>query len=153
MDFLLEMPAGAQEADIAVEGLAFVKHSALRTAVILSLFVWRRPSEPSLEPLAARGGWWGDGIDEDGDEHGSRLYELADRPLDPERSAVEGEDLVREALAWMLEDGVAGEIDVDVQIVLPDRIELAIEIHEIQGETQRFAFVWDVIRGEVSDAA
>ena len=87
------------------------------TAVLISLLTDREvdPSE-ALDP-SDRGGYWGDSYpDVPGDRVGSRLWTLKGAKRTPE-TLVRAEGYVREALRWMVEDGIlASEDDIGVEL-------------------------------------
>lgn len=92
-----------------------------------------------------RGGWWGDTFaDHAGDRWGSRLWLLyRSRGEDVPRRA---EEYVKEALAWMVEDGLASAVDCDAT---PDgsRLDMVVTIGRPVpgGSTLRLGF--DLWRG------
>lgn len=95
--------------DVAVD-------AGLRTSVLLSLFVDRRAAEEDvlIDPEDRRG-WWGDEFAEaEGDLEGSRLWQL-ERALLTSDLPARSEAYDREALGWMIEDRVAGTLDIVVE--------------------------------------
>ncbi len=124
--------------------------SELARLALLSLIGRRRAEvfdalpDPWGDP-PDRGGWWGDTrSDHVGDRWGSRLWLLCRaRGEDVPRRA---EEYVQEALAWMIEDGLASSIGCDAT---PDgpRLDMAISITRPDpgGSTLRLGF--DLWRG------
>lgn len=114
-------------ADLAVD-------DGLESAVIVSLFTDRiaLPTDPIPDGSPDRRGHWSDSflvtID---DKEGSRLW-LLSREKVRDEVLRRGEDYAREALKWMLEDGVAkaieptawttgrGDFNLRVRIIKPD---------------------------------
>lgn len=92
----------------------------LQSAVVISLFTWRR-AEPDDELPARDGdrkGWWGDSFAEvEGDRIGSRLWLLAREKITPETIA-RAKAYIEEALAWLVADGVASRVEVRVERLL-----------------------------------
>jgi len=87
----------------------------LQTAIVISLFTDRR-ADPSDLPASASGedrrGWWGDSFaDVEGDRIGSRLWLLA-RAKKTQSTLLRARDYTKEALQWLIEDGVAREVNV-----------------------------------------
>ena len=87
----------------------------LQTAIVISLFTDRR-ADPSDLPANASGadrrGWWGDSFaDVEGDRIGSRLWLLA-RAKKTQATLLRARDYTKEALQWLIEDGVAREVNV-----------------------------------------
>lgn len=133
--------------DCGMEAGDLVAEDSLRTAVILSLFLDRRANDDDILPNDSddRRGWWADtvapmtdygigGGSASGDHIGSRLWLLSREKqlagvLDRARYYAE------EALAWLVEDGVAtavrvvatnprqGWLTLEVTITLPDTSE------------------------------
>lgn len=128
--------------------------AGLRTAIILSLFSDRTAAADDALPDprdADRRGWWGDiGLDGAGpDPIGSRLW-LLTRAKSTEETRRRAELYVREALAWMLADGVAAGIDVraEWQGFARERLALAITLRRRTAAgtvaDTRFDLTWSV---------
>lgn len=88
--------------------------ATLATAVTISLLTWARANEDDIQPSATdRKGWWGDTYpDVPGDTFGSRIWTLIGLPMPQALERAEG--VVRDALAWMLEDGLADRIELEI---------------------------------------
>lgn len=102
-DWLIAPPDLASDAD-------------LETAVLISLFTDRRADPDDALPGAPGDlrGWWGDtpaDDDQPADPLGSKLW-LLSREKQTNDARLRAEDYAKDALAWMLEDGVADEIAV-----------------------------------------
>ncbi|UOU80316.1 phage GP46 family protein [Edwardsiella anguillarum] len=85
----------------------------LARSVVISLFTWRRamPDDNSDIPM----GWWGDSWPVvQNDRYGSRLWLLQRRKLTNSLVNIVS-TYIRESLQWMLDDGIATRIDIDVQ--------------------------------------
>lgn len=116
----------------------------LETAVLISLFTDRRVT---LEELPSdrddgmdRGGWWGDAYaEEEGDEIGSRLW-LLEHGIDTPDAPVRAAAYAREALAWMVEDGLARSVDATATRNGAGRIDLVPVITLTDGTVQRYPF-------------
>lgn len=105
--------------DLAGPGLAV--EDGLQSAVIISLFTDRR-AEASDLPAGASGhdrrGWWGDSFAEvEGDRIGSRLWLLA-REKQTQATLLKARDYGREALQWLLDDGIAQGVLVSTSWLL-----------------------------------
>ena len=110
---------GIDGIDIGIENGDLAHGHELETAVLLSLFTDRRAEldDPLPSPDGDRRGFWGDTYaDIKGDRSGSRLWLLSREKQLPE-TLVRAKHYVDEALAWMLEDGVAERIEVSVEYV------------------------------------
>lgn len=115
----------------------------LPRAVINSLFSWRRAESDDILPGTSRYGWWADTYDDDGEKFGSRLWLLS-------RSKATGEvtllarEYAQEALQWLIDDGVATEVNVTAERGEGGHLDLSVEVVRI-GEknlSARFADVW-----------
>ncbi len=92
----------------------FFPEDGLTTAVLLSLYTNRRALPGDTLPVAGMDpqGWWGDTQSPiDGEQIGSRLWLLARSKTSPDvlRRA---EEYAKEALQWLLDDGIASKLDV-----------------------------------------
>lgn len=128
--------------------------AGLETAVTISLFSDRRIRPDELLPGETdKRGWFGDTLSEiEGDQIGSRLWLLAraKRTLETLRLA---EDYAREALEWLVSDGIARDVQVEAEFqgeVEEGRWALKVVIIKPSGEESRFTALWDnqkLIRG------
>lgn len=101
--------------------------SGIETAVYLSLFT---------------AGYWGNAISDE--QYASEMEDLFARPLTNQtRLAVMDE--AKRLLAWMVENGIAQEIEVRAEIPSVGVLHLAITIHEPGGaeETIAYALNWE----------
>ena len=98
----------------------------LVTSVIVSLF-----TQP---------GWWADAYEPD--KIGCRLLELI-RAKRTTETLLRARDYCRQALAWLLEDGVARAVDV-VTEWQGSLLAVAITIAQASG-VSRFSFVWEAV--------
>lgn len=89
-----------------------VDDATLRTAILVSLFTDRRAEADDELPEddGDRRGWIGDALS-DNDRIGSRLW-LLKRRKQTEQTRIEAEEYCREALAWLVEDGIASSVEV-----------------------------------------
>ncbi|OTA13933.1 bacteriophage protein [Xenorhabdus vietnamensis] len=114
----------------------------LQTAIIISLFTDRQARADDVIDGTDRRGWWGDsGADY---QIGSRLWLLHRQKLTT-AVALAAEDYAREALQWMLDDGVAASVDIRTQIVWPHRLNMIIRYQRPgrDNEDLRFFWVWE----------
>lgn len=133
-------------ADLAIEDDDLAEDNGLQTSLFLSLFTDRRATDDQLPAeLDDRRGWWGDQFAEvEGDQHGSHLWLLERARVTPELLH-RGEGYDREALAWMLEDGVCEQLDVALELAAGDRLYHAIAPHRPGQDPAKFRYphVWD----------
>ena len=133
-------------ADIAMAGPDLATDDGLKTAIIISLFTDARANadDPLPQAGADRRGWWGDVAPlVEGDHIGSRLWLLS---REKQLSSVLGraEEYAKEALAWLLADGVAAEISVTAEVVRDGVLGLGVIIVRPDGPArQRYDFVWE----------
>ena len=135
-----------QALDVALIGGDLATDDGLRTAVALSLLCDRLAEADDTIPDGTdnRRGWWADAIaDEDGDRWGSRLWLLGREKELPEVRRL-AEAYAREALAWLLEDGVATEIDVTAETLGRDVLWIRPIIKRGDGSrlADRYQYVW-----------
>jgi phage gp46-like protein len=119
----------------------------LETAVIISLYTDARAADDDVLPDlsdTSRRGWWGDLInpESDGDSLGSKLW-LLERSSTVADVPLKLEQYVREALQWMLDDGVAIKLNVEVERQGSpgnDRLAFLIQILKVDGSVIAFNF-------------
>lgn len=112
----------------------------LENAVLISLFTDARILEEELpKNEIIRGGWFGDAIsDYANDRIGSKLW-LLDRTSNLKDARNKAEQYAREALDWMIIDGVAQSITVKAFVSNRERIDLDINILK---PNERATFFW-----------
>lgn len=119
-------------------------------AVVISLFTWRRAHDDDVlpNPRGARMGWWGDSFPPaPGDQIGSRLWLLARAKL-TDATARQAEDLAREALQWLVDDGVAARLAVHAERRGLSALALSCAVFAADGSARavlRFQNLWDWI--------
>ncbi|MDH7971793.1 phage GP46 family protein [Sphingomonas sp. AR_OL41] len=151
-DIALRFSPASQAADIAVQGGALASDDGLMTAIVISLFTHARARADDVLPQdgADLRGWWGDiGNADANDGIGSRLWLLVREKLLP-TTALKARDICREALAWLVDDGVVRSVDVETAI-LPlspanptGALAIGVSISRPDGPSrERYDFVWD----------
>ncbi len=117
----------------------------LTRAVINSLFCWRRALPDDELPGDSRFGWWGDTFEEN-DRFGSRLWLLSRAKL-TDQTVLEAREYALEALQWLLDDGVASQVEVTTERKGVDRLDLLIEIVKPNDVTLslRFQHLWSIL--------
>lgn len=121
--------------DLVIAGPSLDDDDGLETAVVISLFTDRRAQPGDALPqfahvggLPDRRGWWGDSFAEvPGDRIGSRRWLLYREKLTPATVArlIEYD---REALQWLIDDGIARAVNISAEIQGIERIAELIEI-------------------------
>lgn len=141
----------AQDFSIVVDGAAvdagMMPTEPLTRAVIVSLFTWRRARQDDDLPGDARMGWWGDSFaTADGDRIGSRLWLLARAKLTPQ-TMNRASEYTQEALAWLVDDGVASRVEVEVERLGLSGLALTCRIYRSDGRAVdlRFSNVWEFL--------
>lgn len=115
---------GAADLALAANG-ALATESALRTAVVLSLFTDARArADDGAE--GDRRGWIGDAFAPE-DRFGSRLW-LLRREKHTEETRRRAEDYATEALAWLLDEGLATDVVVFASWLAIGVLGLAVQI-------------------------
>lgn len=136
-------------ADLALDALGSPAVSDdLETAVILSLGsdARARPDDVLPDDSGDRRGWVGDVAPPDGlasDTYGSWLWLLSREKQIPS-VLVRAETYARDAMAWMIADGVAERIDVTASFPAAGVLEFVIVVYRPRqpAVTYRYATAW-----------
>ncbi|CAI1575091.1 Phage protein GP46 [Serratia proteamaculans] len=115
----------------------------LQTSIIISLFTDRAARDDDDIESDDRRGWWGDADEEN--DIGSRLWLLRRQKL-TQSVAQKAEDYSREALQWLVTDGVVSSFSVATQIVYPCRLNIVIRYQRPgsgNDTDMRFFWVWE----------
>lgn len=89
--------------------------SALKRALIISIFSWRKAHDDD-EVDGSRYGYWGDSYPPvPGALIGSRLWLLKRSKLVTNETLLQAEEIIREATQWFIDDGIAQRIDVQLE--------------------------------------
>ncbi len=143
-DLLLVWNDDAYMADLALVDGDLATDAGLRSAIVLSLFTDRRARDDDALPQegADRRGWWADALGDENDQIGSRLWLLGREKMTPETVA-KAQEYAEEALTWLIRDGVIRSLSVEVEIIGPSALGLAITVGRGDGpDRQRFDYVW-----------
>ncbi|MEQ8318775.1 MAG: phage GP46 family protein [Rhodospirillales bacterium] len=138
--------------DYALDAGALQAENGLETSIVISLFTDRRAEPDDTLPAEAtdRRGWWGDvappivnGRPVEGSRIGSRLW-LLSREKQLQSVVERARQYCREALAWMIEDGVCERIDVEAEIVRTGVLGVGITIHrpDLNAVSFRYDYAW-----------
>jgi phage gp46-like protein len=161
MDLALAFDSENLQSDLLLDSGDLKSDGGLASAVVVSLFSdaraqpgdrlpdearapWDQVTPPQV--FADRRGFWGDVIppvQANGKRRsiGSRLWLLRREKLTPE-TLLRAEAYAREALAWLLEDGIARRIDVSAAAERTSWLVLTIAIWRPDG--LRFEKVWNL---------
>ncbi|MCU1276554.1 MAG: hypothetical protein JWM53_100 [bacterium] len=126
--------------DLRQRGPSLEQDDGLQTAVVISLFTDRRADDTDVPPDGMRRGWWGDTFPTvPGDKIGSKLWLLAREKQLP--AVVErARQYTKDALQWMVDDGIARAITVTAEIVRTGTLGLQIEIDRADKPVAKFRF-------------
>lgn len=113
---------------------------SLENAVVISIGTYARErylgKSANLKPLI--GGWWGDSLDEKG-TLGGYLYEAFPGKLTGV-TARSVENLISEALSWMVEDGVAKSVGCKAEVADEEMMNITVTIHRPDGNDDAYAY-------------
>lgn len=138
-DIALHWNGERTSADVAVESNDLATDAGLETAAWISLFTNRRDGDQQ--------GWWADALDPN-DPMGSRLWLLARSKDTPDVPRL-AETYAREALAWMVEDGVASSVTATAsKLPISDSrfmllLTVAIQRPDGTASTYRYSYNWE----------
>ena len=116
-DIKLDWNAAIFGADASLANGDFVQDGDLSTAVVMSIFSWRRanPDDRLPDDSGRREGFWGDSLNEDEqDKLGSRLWLLRREKLTQE-TINRAHEYIAESLRWIVQDGRATQVDTVVE--------------------------------------
>ncbi|PKP89692.1 MAG: hypothetical protein CVT77_17235 [Alphaproteobacteria bacterium HGW-Alphaproteobacteria-16] len=151
-DLALRFDPASWSADLVLDGGALATDNGLASALVVSLFsdARARADDPLPQPGSDPRGWWGDAFNADpADRIGSRFWLLTRAKL-TEDTAVRARDILREALDWLVADGVASAVEVTTALHRPTAVRpsgalaITVQIQRPDGPArQRFDFLWD----------
>lgn len=114
-------------------------NDGLSRAVVISLFTWRRADTGDVYDGSNKYGWWGDTYPvEPGDKIGSKLWQLLRRKLTDDVIA-EVEDVSRDSLQWMIDDGICSNVDVSVERSEINRVNISVVL-TVDGKQTSYKF-------------
>lgn len=131
--------------DLSISNKDFELDEGLRAAVVVSLFTDRRCTVEELpDEDKDRRGWWGDLFaEQSGDEIGSKLW-LLKREKQTEETRKRAQEYAEEALAWMLEDGLAQSVTVQAEWVAQGLLGISVAIEQPKGQVAfKFKTNWN----------
>lgn len=114
-------------------------NDGLSRTVVISLFTWRRADTGDVYDGSNKYGWWGDTYPvEPGDKIGSKLWQLLRRKLTDDVIA-EVEELSRDSLQWMIDDGICSNVDVSVERSEINRVNISVVL-TVDGKQTSYKF-------------
>lgn len=122
--------------------ISFTQGNALTSAVLMSLFSWRRGSKTEVDDAGNRYGWWADTQQR---KLGSKFWLLRRTSITPS-ILQKTKEYCQEALLWMIEDKLCKSMTVTAQQNKnqPDGIQVLIRIYKNDGteQTEIFESLW-----------
>lgn len=103
---------------------------SLSRAIVISLFSWKRADENDIyDKELGKQGWWGDSLNND--KIGSKLWQLLRNKITTE-TIYQAEEMVFDALKWLIDDGICTDISVSVERDndTPDRLNVSINLEQ-----------------------
>lgn len=138
--------------DLVVQGRDVAGDDSFGTAVLISLFTDARAQTDELPPeWQDPRGWWADAMlaENGGDARGmgSRLWLLA-REKQTQSVMARAEDYARQALQWLIDDGLVAAVDVSVANPKNGILALEVEVTHlspqgVQHSTDRWTVTLD----------
>ena len=127
--------------DFKVERNDIAIASGLRSAVLLSLFTDARVELEELPPgETGQRGWWADELSTAlNDRHGSKLW-LLRREKQTQEVAERAREYCQQALAWLIDDGVAQSVSVATSFPERGSLLIQIEIRKPTGDLENYQF-------------
>lgn len=125
--------------DIGVANGALAADHDIKTSVLISLFTDRRAESDDVlpNPGGSLRGWWGDALSDR--RIGSRLW-LLGREKQLREVVARAKEYAEEALAWLVEDGVAQRVQVTAYIAAPGWLALEVLVERASAAASRFKF-------------
>ena len=114
-------------------------NDSLSRTVVISLFTWRLADTGDVYDGSNKYGWWGDPYPvEPGDKIGSKLWQLLRRKLTDDVIA-EVEEVSRDSLQWMIDDGICSNVDVSVERSEINRVNISVVL-TVDGKQTSYKF-------------
>lgn len=129
-------------ADVEILGGDLRADQSLRTAVLISLFTDGRAALEAVLPdyTGDRRGWWAQSLlTSDAQGFGSLLWTLERAKLTTETLTL-AEGYARDALTWLVDDGIAEAVEALATRFGTDRMLLAVEL--VRGNATAFPAEW-----------
>lgn len=149
MDLALQYNPAIQGLDLAIEAASadLAREDTLQTAVVLSLLCDRTAQAHEVAAGGDRRGWWADAYaaisaaDSAPDAFGSRLWLLMREKQLPETQR-RLQAYVKEALQWLVDDGLALGLQVTVFTPRASWYVALVDL-QLRDGSRRFRFEWN----------
>lgn len=115
----------------------------LETSILVALFTDRVLSEDDapLDGSNDRRGWWADTYNKS--PIGSRLWTLYRYNIASISELLQkAKDICNEALAYLVDDGVASSVGVQTSYLAPGRLGIVVTVHNPSGGVRVFKYAW-----------
>lgn len=137
------------DADLAIENDDLMLDDGLHTPTVISLFSDRRARADDRLPGTNddRRGWPGDAWPQvPGDQIGSRLW-LLSREKELAETLRRAREYAQQGLAWMLEDGIAARVEVDVTVPKRGWLRVSVVLHRSDGSRSNHQYdsLWETL--------
>ena len=143
-DLAFTQKLNAPSIDLEIRDDDFVADNGLETMVLVSLYTDRYiPTEELPPSVESNRGWWGDTLLEtDGDRLGSRLWVFERMGKINSQTENGIREACMEALAWMVQEGIAKNISVSTSLEGVDRVNITLKIERPDKEQDIFELIW-----------
>lgn len=142
IDVLMRFDPERLSSDYELRGGSLAADAGLSTAIVHSLFTDARARDDDELPAGESEprGWWGDVLaSAEGDRYGSRLW-LLRREKQTQETLNKAREIAEEALAWLIEDGIARQIETEAEYIRLGVLALRITVQVIAGAAEEFVF-------------
>lgn len=135
--------------DLALSNADLLLDDGLQSAIYISLFSDGRAHSDDALPdgTSDRRGWWADAWPQiEGDQIGSRLW-LLDREKELPETLRRAKEYAKQALTWLVDDGIAVRVDVAVSVPRRGVLAWLITLYRAEGGNENFKFdvLWSAI--------
>ncbi len=146
-DILINFDDAFLSGDVSQIGAVLETDNSIRTGVYVSLFTDGRAGSRDELPADQTDprGWWGDVLSsEDGDRIGTRRW-LYIREKQTLETAEKVRSADRAALQWLIEDGIAADVSVEVEWIRRGVLGERIIVTKPSGDNIDFSFnhLWE----------
>lgn len=128
--------------DLQISGADFESAEGFETAIPVSLFSSARASATQVQDAKNRRGWIGNILYAEDDRELGGLLWILDQARITQDTLNDAKTYAQDSLQWMIEDGQARSIRVEVVKTSSRSIQILIDITEIDNTVQRYITLW-----------
>lgn len=128
--------------DLEIYGADFASAEGFETSIPVSYFTDARASAVDVQDAKKRRGWVGNILYVDIERELGGLLWLLDQTRITEDTLNFAKSYAEESLQWLVEDGIARLIEVQVEKTDNRKIEIATTITTIDNTVQRYVTLW-----------